>query len=376
MRTSATTTKITDHQSELRESVPKALTVSKDSQRLGLHRCVGDVAVFGHAARLGNWCAERSMAGRSCTGRGLRLAASTSAASPAATRPATPAAKRAAPACSSVRTRSATASAVSPGSTGTAAWARMGPVHRLGHQVHGAAVQLDAGRQRTGVRVEPGKRRQQAGMDIQHPSLPGLHQQRRQQPHVARQRRERSRPLPAASAPSTAPHVPPGLRENCRCVNARCRHAPHPSRHASPAHRTSSRARAPISAPDSPGRAPRSARPSRSTHALIRIAVRARVPPSPRPAAGRSDAAAMQVLHDVTDPRNALTLIAAIPPPHRDRPPATALDPAVEVRSVCHRSRRRCAPASRTPRDRPVGLDGDGVVRRRPQQIAPAALRR
>ncbi len=78
--------------------------------------------------------------------------------------------------------------AKSSGSTGTAAWARIGPssicwVTRC--TVHPCS--FHACRKRTSVGMQARKGRQQAGMDVQHAALPGLDQKRGQQPHVTRE---------------------------------------------------------------------------------------------------------------------------------------------------------------------------------------------
>ena len=49
--------------------------------------------------------------------------------------------------------------------------------------MHGGAGNLHAGFQRLAVRVEAGKRRQQRGMDVEHPAVPALHEFGGEQPH-------------------------------------------------------------------------------------------------------------------------------------------------------------------------------------------------
>ena len=90
--------------------------------------------------------------------------------------------------CSWASTRAASRGSESPGSTGTAACARMGTgVERLGDEVDGATMKLAAGSQGTGVGVEAREGRQQAGMDVQHPARIVVDEMGSKQTHVAGQ---------------------------------------------------------------------------------------------------------------------------------------------------------------------------------------------
>ena len=58
-------------------------------------------------------------------------------------------------------------------------------IHRLGDQMHRAAVQLNTCGERARVGVQAWKGGQQARMDVEHAALPGVDEAGRQQPHVA-----------------------------------------------------------------------------------------------------------------------------------------------------------------------------------------------
>ncbi|MBA7654549.1 hypothetical protein ES703_62429 [subsurface metagenome] len=51
------------------------------------------------------------------------------------------------------------------------------------HEMHRRTGNLHAGLQRLAVRIEPGKRRQQRGMDVEHPPVPALNEFGGEQPH-------------------------------------------------------------------------------------------------------------------------------------------------------------------------------------------------
>src|SRR5215475_9286641 len=64
------------------------------------------------------------------------------------------------------------------------------------HEMHGRAGNLHARLQRLAMRVEARERRQQRGMDVEHPAIPALHELGREQPHEAAQTNQLDAMLP------------------------------------------------------------------------------------------------------------------------------------------------------------------------------------
>ena len=109
-------------------------------------------------------------------------------------------------------------------------------IHRLGDQMHGAAMQLHPGRQRPRMRVQAGEGRQQAGVDVQHPPGPARRRSRASAAACSRPGRPARRRAPAVPRRSP-PHAPRGRR---RTGDGRRTRVAHPAR---PRHVEARRAR-------------------------------------------------------------------------------------------------------------------------------------